>query len=76
MEWATIAMLMVKEGLEVGIQVAQWWQAGAKPTPEEWAALSAKGQQFARQRMLLALAESGVDPASPKGQALLALTPP
>lgn len=76
MEWATIAALILKEGLPVAMQIAQWWSNNAKPTDAEWAALAAKGAQFARQRMALALVQNGVDPTSPEGKALLDLTPP
>ena len=73
MDWETVAELILKEGLPVGIQIAQWWQAKTIPTDAMWADLLTKGQQMAKQRMLLALTQNGVDPASPQGQALLAL---
>ena len=74
MDWATFASLALKEGLPVAVQIAQWWNTKTVPTDAQWAELLAKGGQMARQRMVLALVQGGIDPTSPQGQALLALT--
>jgi len=44
-------------------------------TQADWDTLLSLGKQNARSQMLLALAQNGIDPASPQGVALLALTP-
>lgn len=76
MDWATFAAVLIREGLQVAVMIAQLWSDKTNPTPEQWAALLALGRQSARQQMLLALAQNGIDPASPQGVALLSLTPP
>ena len=74
MDWATFASLALKEGLPVAVQIAQWWNTKTVPTDAQWAELLAKGGQMARQRMVLALVQGGIDPNSDQGKALLALT--
>ena len=49
------------------------WQTNGVVTAEEWAALSASLKQSASDRMKAQLVAAGIDPASPQGQALLAL---
>lgn len=46
------------------------------PTQAQWDTLDAATQVTARQQMLSVLQAHGIDPASPQGVALLALTPP
>ena len=75
MTWAVFASLVLKEGLVIAIELAKLWREKTSPTDVEWDALLAKGQQYARQKMLETLTKNGIDPNSPQGQALLALTP-
>lgn len=75
MGWPTIISLIISQGLPVAERLWQLWAKGNPPTQEDWNGLLALGKVMARQNMLLALARNGIDPASPQGQALLALTP-
>lgn len=75
MNGLAIAQLIITYGLPFAQKV---WQMAAAPsvTQADWDALNALASQSARSKMLDALTKAGVDPASPQGQALLALTPP
>lgn len=76
MDWATIITLIISQGIPVAQKLWELWSKNAPPTQADWDALLALGKTSARQRMLEALARNGIDPASPQGIALLALTPP
>jgi hypothetical protein len=49
--------------------------SNAAPTQAQWDALIASTATTARQQMTAVLQAHGIDPASPQGVALLALTP-
>lgn len=76
MGWDTLIPIIVSQGMLVAEKLWQLWTTKAPPTQADWDALKVLGAQNARYQMMLALAQNGVDPASPQGQALLALTPP
>ena len=63
-----------KYGPPAALAISKLFQA-ANPTPEDWQALIAATSITARQQMMATLAAHGIDPASPQGVALLALTP-
>jgi len=73
MSGAAIAQLILTYGLPFAQKV---WQLATAPavTQADWDALNALASQTARSKMLDALAKAGVDPASPQGIAMLALT--
>jgi hypothetical protein len=75
MDWATIVTLIISQGIPVAEKLWKLWSNNAAPTQADWDALLALGKVSARQNMMLALARNGVDPTSPQGVALLALTP-
>jgi len=74
MTGAAIAQLIITYGVPFAQKV---WQMATAPTvtQADWDALNALSNQSARTKMLDALTKAGIDPASPQGQALLALTP-
>jgi hypothetical protein len=76
MEIATAIALIISQGLPVAAKLAEIWSRGTPMTSADWETLLALGKQTARSQMLLALAQAGIDPASPQGVAFLALTPP
>lgn len=76
MDIATIISLILSQGIPVAEKLWQMWNNKTVPTQADWDALLALGKQNARSQMMLALAQNGVDPNSPQGQALLSLTPP
>ena len=76
MDIATIISLIISQGIPVAEKLWALWASKATVTQADWDALKELGKQTARSNMLQALARNGIDPASPQGQALLALTPP
>lgn len=74
MNWLTIAQLFANYTLPFIEQLIAKWKANGPVTPEEVAALIALAKQTANDRMLAVLKAQGIDPNSPQGQALLALT--
>lgn len=76
MTWAALIPVIVSNGLAVAEKLWQLFSNNTAPTQADWDALKELGKQNARSQMMLALAQNGIDPASPHGQALLALTPP
>jgi hypothetical protein len=76
MDIATIISLIISQGIPVAEKLWSLWANKATVTQADWDALILLGKQNARGNMLLALAKNGIDPASPQGIALLALTPP
>ena len=77
MAWATLIPLLVQYGLPFVDKLITLWTTNpnAVPTQAEWQALMTLANQNARTQMLSALARAGIDPTSPQGVALLALTP-
>ena len=75
MDWATLVTLIISQGIPVAEKLWQLWSKNAAPTQADWDALLVLGKTVARQRMLEALVRNGIDPNSPQGQQLLALTP-
>lgn len=72
----TILQLIVQDLIPLAEQVWKMFSNPAYvPTQADWDALKLLSQQTARTRMLDALKSNGIDPASPQGVALLALTP-
>jgi hypothetical protein len=76
MDIATIISLIISQGLPVAQKLWQLWESKTAVTQDDWNVLIALGKQNARSQMMLALARAGIDPTSPQGVALLALTPP
>lgn len=76
MDIATIISLIISQGLPVAQKLWQLWESKTAVTQDDWNVLIALGKQNARSQMMLALAQAGIDPTSPQGVALLALTPP
>lgn len=74
MDWATVANLIISVGLPAAIKIVEKWEKGDAPTAAELIELEAMTNQRAKDRMLRVLATQGIDPASPQGVALLALT--
>ena len=72
MDWTALIM---SQGIPVAFKVWEIWSNGNAPTTADWQELLALGRVQARSNMLASLARNGVDPNSPQGQALLALTP-
>lgn len=75
MDIATIISLIVSQGIPVAEKIWQLWQNKTTVTQADWDALKELGKADARAKMLLAIARNGIDPNSPTGVALLALTP-
>lgn len=72
----TILQIILQFGVPFAEQIWKMF-AGANPTPTQadWDALKALAANTARTRMMDALRANGIDPTSPQGVALLALTP-
>lgn len=75
MDIATIISLIISQGIPVAQKLWQLESSKTEVTQADWDTLLSLGKQNARSQMLLALAQNGIDPASPQGVALLALTP-
>ena len=73
MNWATLIPIIIQYGLPVAEKLWSLWTTNAAPTAADWEALKALGVSTRKQDMTAALIRNGVDPASPQGQALLAL---
>jgi len=73
MTWAALIPIIVQYGLPIAEKIWQLWSTNAVPDQAAWDALKALGTATRRQDMTAALVRNGVDPASPQGQALLAL---
>lgn len=71
-----IISLIISQGIPVAMKLWQIWESKLQITQADWDNLLASGRVFARQKMLEALVRNGIDPNSPQGIALLALTPP
>jgi hypothetical protein len=75
MDIGTIISLIVSQGIPVAEKLWSLWTSKTTVTQADWDALLSLGKVTARANMLQALANNGIDPASPQGLALLALTP-
>lgn len=73
MTWIALIPIIIQYGLPVAEKLFQLWTSNAAPTQADWDSLKALGLSTRKQDMTLALVRNGVDPASPAGQALLAL---
>jgi hypothetical protein len=70
----SIIQLIVTYGVPAAEQIYKMFSAPAGPTQADWDQLKTLTSTTARQQMLAVLAAHGIDPASPQGVALLALT--
>ena len=73
MTWAVLIPLIIQFGLPVAERLFALWSSGAPPTQADWDALKALAKATRKDDMLAALTRNGIDPASPQGQAMLAL---
>jgi len=73
MTWAALIPIILQYGLAVAEKLFQLWSSNATPTQADWDALKALGSTTRKQDLTAALIRNGIDPASPQGQALLAL---
>lgn len=73
MSWAVLIPIIIQYGLPVAEKLFNLFTTGATPTAADWEALKALGTATRKQDMTASLIRNGVDPASPQGQALLAL---
>jgi hypothetical protein len=71
----SIIDLIVKYGVPAAKTLWTMFSQSGGPTAADWDALEKQTAITARQQMLVTLSAHGIDPASPQGQALLALTP-
>lgn len=62
------------QGLALITSLIQKWETSGAVSSIEWQGILDKSSQTADDRMLLALKANGVDPTSPTGIALLAVT--
>lgn len=76
MNWAVLVQVILQFGVPAAEQIWKMFSSPSGPTQADWDVLKALAANTARSRMLEALAANGIDPASPQGMALLALTPP
>ena len=74
MKWDKIVELILLVGIPTAEKIWQKWTAGADVTQADWDELKAAAYQTAKDRMLKVLQAQGIDPESPQGKALLALT--
>lgn len=73
--WSILTPIIAQYGVKFAQQLYTNMTQGTPPTDAQWATLNTLAEQNAKSQMLLALARNGVDPTSPQGVALLALTP-
>jgi hypothetical protein len=73
MGWLEIIGLIQAVGLPLAEKLWQLWKNNSVPTQADWDALKALSKQTARDRMLVVLANNGIDPTSEQGIAFLAL---
>lgn len=74
MDWVTIANLILEIGVPATQKLVQLWESKAQVTAAQFNDLLALESQTAKDRMLIVLKAQGIEPASPQGLALLALT--
>lgn len=73
--WTTLVPLIAQYGIPFAQKIWALMTSNVPPTAADWEVLNTLAAQNARTQVLLALARNGVDPSSPQGVALLALTP-
>lgn len=73
MTWATLIPIIAQYGLPLAESLFQKWTTGAPPTQADFTALLALANQNASAQMKALLTQNNIDPASPQGQAFLAL---
>lgn len=73
---AAVAPLIEKYGVPFVASLVSMFSKSTAPTQADWDALAKLTSTTARQQMLDTLVAHNIDPASPAGLALLALTPP
>ena len=71
----TLIPIILQYGVPAVQQLIAMFNKPAGPTDADWQNLATLTSITARQQMLATLAKHGIDPNSPQGQALLALTP-
>lgn len=76
MTWAALLPLILEYGIPVAEKLWALAATNSVPTQADWDTLRSLGAQTARTQMMGALVRAGIDPASPQGKALLALSPP
>lgn len=75
MDWATLAMIIGRFGINTAEYIFNKWQTGAIPTREEWDELRALANQTPRSQVLDAAARLGLSETDERVKALLALIP-
>lgn len=73
MSWEALIPVIIAQGLPVAEKLWALWTTGSVPTQADWDALKALALNTRKADMMASLIRNGVDPASPKGLALLAL---
>ena len=73
MNWAALIPIIISQGLPVAEKLWALWTTNATPAQTDWDALKALALNTRKQDMTASLIRNGVDPASDKGIALLAL---
>ena len=73
MTWAALIPIVIQYGLPVAERLWQLWSSGSAPTTADWDSLKALGASTRRQDLTAAPIRNGVHPASPQGQALIAV---
>jgi hypothetical protein len=73
MDWATLTLLIINNGLPLALKLAEKWQSKDIVTPEEFAELKALAAQTPTSQMRDALTRAGIDILSPQAERLRAL---
>ena len=73
MAWITLLPIILQYGVPFAEKLFTLWSTNAAPTQADWDALKALSSTNSTTQMLSVLAQSGIDPKSPQGQAFLAL---
>ena len=73
MAWITLLPIILQYGVPFAEKLFTLWSTNAAPTQADWDALKALSGSNSTSQMLNVLAQSGIDPKSPQGQAFLAL---
>lgn len=72
---ATLLPIIIQYGTQAVTQLIAMFTRSTPPTDADWITLGTLTQTTARQQMLAVLKAHNIDPASPQGQAFLALVP-
>ena len=73
MGWEVLIPIISQYGLPLAEKLWSKWASGAEPTQADWDELKVAANQKAAGRMLKALQDQGIDPASEQGKMFLAL---